>query len=403
MEKELADLKIQIEGQLQIIQQTQTESSKLNTILSRADFTNINQTESEITHIEGEARRFLEINAAVAKEYDSKSDDDIKRFIADLELQKKNLEAQTIVERIKAASVIGMTLDCHIGRFFDQFIQFDHIFLDEAGYAPAVKALTLCRGGVPLTFIGDHKQLGPVCEMNDENLGLRENNPALIWKKSALFIDDLFTADSGAAVINEWLEFPEPQLRRFTKTQLNTTFRFGQNLADILSECVYGGMNFISAAPHEDLKIICLNAVPDVAPTQPRQNRSEAEAIEMYLRELPEQQEEAEGTYVALAPYKNQVGLLTHQLDEARRQGRIMTIHKSQGREWDAVILSVVDGHFNNPWFTDTINPQSGGLHVMNTAVSRARKHLIIVCNLHYWKNRPDAEWQLISRLIAGS
>jgi superfamily I DNA/RNA helicase len=255
---------------------------------------------------------------------------------------------------------------------------------------------------VPLTFIGDHKQLGPVCEMNDENLGLPENNSALVWKKSALFIDDLFIADSGVTLINEWQKFQEPQLRRFTKTQLNKTFRFGQNLADILSECVYEGMNFISAAPHEDLKIICLDAVPNAAPTKPRQNRSEAEAIEMYLRELPEQQEEAEETYAALAPYKNQVGLLTRQIDEARRQERIMTVHKSQGREWDTVILSVVDGHFNKPWFTDTINPQSGGLHVMNTAVSRAKRRLILVCDVQFWQNHPDAKRQLISRLIAG-
>ena len=72
-----------------------------------------------------------------------------------------------------------------------------------------------------------------------------------------------------------------------------------------------------------------------------------------------------------------------------------MTVHSSQGREWDTVILSVVDTA--KRWFTDSSNTAAKGLTVINTAVSRAKKRLIIVCDARYWINEKN---QLIGSLI---
>ena len=127
-----------------------------------------------------------------------------------------------------------MTLDCFIGRFREAVLPLDHVFLDEAGYAPLVKALTLCRRGTPLTFIGDHKQLGPVCEMNDESLDTVEGSPALVWKKSALFLDELFLAEDADDAVSSLFGRSDPRLQCFARAHLSVTFRFGQNLADIL-------------------------------------------------------------------------------------------------------------------------------------------------------------------------
>jgi len=49
------------------------------------------------------------------------------------------------------------------------------------------------------------------------------------------------------------------------------------------------------------------------------------------------------------------------------------------------------------PWFTDSTNKISGGLANVNTAVSRAKQHLIIVCDADAWQHKQD---QLISGLI---
>ena len=72
-----------------------------------------------------------------------------------------------------------------------------------------------------------------------------------------------------------------------------------------------------------------------------------------------------------------------------------MTVHKSQGREWDTVILSVVDT--TNFYFTNTNKDNTNGKQVMNTAVSRARKRLVVVCDKAVWEKQTD---QLIHDLI---
>lgn len=70
-----------------------------------------------------------------------------------------------------------------------------------------------------------------------------------------------------------------------------------------------------------------------------------------------------------------------------------MTIHKSQGLEWDTVILSAVDAE--EMFFTDSTKIRGNAL--LNTALSRARKHLVIVCDADCWAKRPQ---QLLGRLV---
>ena len=71
----------------------------------------------------------------------------------------------------------------------------------------------------------------------------------------------------------------------------------------------------------------------------------------------------------------------------------ILTIHKSQGREWDTVIISICDGNAcgeeKAPRFTSTLwNGGMVGKRVINTALSRAKKKLVIVCDKDYWEDK---------------
>lgn len=74
----------------------------------------------------------------------------------------------------------------------------------------------------------------------------------------------------------------------------------------------------------------------------------------------------------------------------------IVTVHGSQGKEWETVLFSVVDT--DNKWFTDSQNIKSNGLKVINTAVSRAKRKLIIVCNADFWQTQKQ---QLIKKLLS--
>ncbi|GHV01952.1 hypothetical protein FACS1894211_12560 [Clostridia bacterium] len=84
-------------------------------------------------------------------------------------------ESRSTDSRVSTLAVIGCTVDTYIGYFSlrphgesPDIPAFDRIFLDEAGYCPLAKAATLFAAGVPVTFLGDHFQLPPVCEADDE-------------------------------------------------------------------------------------------------------------------------------------------------------------------------------------------------------------------------------------------
>ena len=72
----------------------------------------------------------------------------------------------------------------------------------------------------------------------------------------------------------------------------------------------------------------------------------------------------------------------------------VVTVHGSQGREWDVVIFSVTDS-FQEAFLTNSRRLES--LKQLNTAVSRARKMLILVGDVSDWKRRPG---QLLSELF---
>ena len=69
-----------------------------------------------------------------------------------------------------------------------------------------------------------------------------------------------------------------------------------------------------------------------------------------------------------IAPYSNQVSLLKKRLDDPEVD--IATVHRFQGREKDVIILSTVD---------DTATKFSDDSNLLNVAVSRAKKKLVVV------------------------
>ena len=97
--------------------------------------------------------------------------------------------------------------------------------------------------------------------------------------------------------------------------------------------------------------------------------------------------------YVILTPYNKQRMLIAKMDKSLVRQEKLLTVHKSQGREWDTVIVSLADeppGYFTN-------SNREDGLHVLNTALSRAKKRLILVGDLARWRNQ---QRQMIAGII---
>lgn len=400
LEKEIESLKNNIELHLAKIIHIKTESDKLNVIIEKINFRNISDAISNVQRLRKDTEEFLFTNEKIFEEYCNITTEAIDKLKADSLLELEVLKELTFDERLKSFDVVGMTLDAFIGRFKDISLPVDHIFLDEAGYAPLIKALTLFRNNVPLTFLGDHMQLGPVCEMDDHHLSLFLNHNIYLWAKSSLFCDSFIISSASDFFII--IRSYEPSFPLFARANLNETFRFGQNLTKILSDYVYKDFSFISSSNQDNLEIYFLDAFLKESPKIKRQSISECDAIARYIRENPSlHSDNDEKAYAILTPYRNQVALLNKKIPHARQQGRILTIHKSQGREWNTLYLSIVDSGLsgNRPFFTDS-SKSTGGLYVLNTAISRAKKRLILVGDYNFWRNKKDMEKQLLCQLI---
>lgn len=100
--------------------------------------------------------------------------------------------------------------------------------------------------------------------------------------------------------------------------------------------------------------------------------------------------------FVILTPYRNQESLIRKKNWKLAEEEKLMTIHRSQGREWDTVIISLVD---QSPGFFTNSN-SSKGIHVLNTAISRTKRNLILVGNIRNWSQCSE---QMISELINNS
>ncbi len=253
-----------------------------------------------------------------------------------------------------------------------------HLFLDEACYCNLVKATVLLSMRCPITFLGDHMQLPPVCEMDENNFSNPLFQPAVIWAQSAVYAEDIFKKDVYE-LFQDYILGASPNFEYTAKADLNETHRFGSGIAEILESYVY--QNHFSSLAEDETNILAIDAKGVSGGS--RSSVKEAEAILEIIKDYHL------SDFAVLTPYKSQEALIRKYTD------RVMTVHRSQGQEWDTVILSVCDRE--NMYFTDSTNRRSKGLELINTAISRAKKNLIVVCDVEFWKN---CDGQLISALV---
>ncbi|MCB9096455.1 MAG: ATP-binding domain-containing protein [Arcobacter sp.] len=323
-------------------------------------------------------------------------DFDDKKLKEKLELlidEKDLLIEQSTKQRVKNSLVIAMTIDAYIQYTINENIEVEHIFCDEAGYMSTIKALSLFKCNSPITFLGDHMQLPPVSEIKTDDVNSFKKS--FLWSQSALFFETLFFKNSVEEIFFEFTNNTTPKFEKTSQVNLISTHRFGKNLAKVLNKFVYK-FGFESALK-SDTNLFFIDSDSNVNEASERSSLEEVLIIKELVKKF-------EGkSFVILTPYKKQVKLLKEQLGRKYFEN-IMTIHKSQGSEWDNVIFSVVDDSYSGKrkmFFTDTLNENFKGLNLINTVVSRTKKRLIIVANEDFWVKQKDT--QLIGNLISVS
>ena len=306
-----------------------------------------------------------------------------------LNKEKNELEQAAPGKKAEDCLVVACTIDKCLARFKPSDTHFEHVFLDEAGYSPLIKAVILtayCRG--KMTFLGDHMQLPPVCEVSREEIQQEENGWISFWAQSSLYTESVFSK-SAEEICVDYLTMASASFQRMKKYDLIKSYRFGPKLANVLADYVYE--HDFSGNAAIETQIYYIDA-PRIPPDLPRVSTAEAEAITRLFKKYPV----LKNTSGVIAPYKDQVKCLK---DRMKKTGfpadQIMTVHGSQGREWDHVFLSVTDAQ--NMYFMNSTNMKSDGKKIINTAVSRAKKELILVCDYGYWSKKEN---QFIKKLL---
>ena len=286
--------------------------------------------------------------------------------------------------------IIACTVDYAI-LHYDQFpkgvaTNMSHLFVDEAAYCPLAKAGVFFSFMIPVTFLGDHMQLPPVCEMSDEHI-ISSANSIFMWAQSAIHFPDVFSPETTIDTLySAFVQRRPPSFQNMELVFLNETYRFGKNLATILDKHVYH--SGFSGKGDSYTKITVIDVPRTTKETVFSVSDAEAEAIRAYLLEHPELDD-----YAIIAPYRKQVFNIYAKL--GKNNLSVSTIHSSQGREWNTVIISVVDAR--RKFFMSSTHPETDGIKIINTAISRAKKEIIFVLDYGQWKDHPD---QLLSAIV---
>lgn len=309
----------------------------------------------------------------------------LKKAIAEenaLLTRRQQIDSLSVTDRLPDTLVVATTVDGFIGRVSDfPDLKPYHVFLDEAAYCSLIKAFTLLSQPAPITFLGDHMQLPPVCEADDYLFRKNELMPMFLWSQSALYCESVFN-HSFDELFSEYTNSSELESHKMARFNLLHTFRFGESLAQVLARFVYTpqfhGNSFIQT------NISILNAPHRSSERNQRSSLDEAKAISAYLKQNPC------NDFAVITPYKDQKKLLVQHAKGHYAPDRISTIHGSQGQEWDTVFLSVA-----------AVSPTNFlSKQLINTAVSRAKKHLIIVCDQTCWERYPSS---FLGALIASA
>lgn len=315
-------------------------------------------------------------------------------------LQKKAKDSlfssTTPKARLKEALLIGMTMDGFIKKHSSLGIDFCHFFLDECAFTPLIKALVLTTQNTPITLLGDHKQLMPICEMPTSQIK-GEKIWANLFNLSSLFLEDFFahSAEISAPIFSKSqsspLCFTQNNSAKTAFCILRQTHRYGDNLAKILDSHIYHNGLKGKQENTQIFYIDCPNAI-----IEDKQNITEARAIATLTKELDKQKSPLSqndfSDFAIITPFIKQKKLLS---DCGVSYRRIWTIHGSQGQEFDTVIFSPVMLHHH---LTDSRNTNAS--YALNVAISRIKKQLIIVCDRAYWLR---FRGQFLSEILANA
>ena len=251
----------------------------------------------------------------------------------------------------------------------NQAYKFDYLIMDEASQvdiAAGALALSCAKNAV---IVGDLKQLPNVVDNHTEEV------VSAIFAKYGIVEAYRYSTNSFlSSICSLYPNMPQTMLREH--------YRCDPLIIGFCSKQFYDGELIPMKKSETDFEPI--RVIRTVAGNHAR-GTVNMRQVETITQEVLPALEERFTDIGIIAPYNDQVNALHTALESSGKNYIAATVHKFQGREDDAIILSTVDNQVRE--FTD--DP-----HLLNVAVSRAKKQFTLVVSAD---EQPDSN---LSNLI---
>lgn len=235
-------------------------------------------------------------------------------------------------------------------------LSFDHIYdyliVDEASQVDLATGVLAFACAKNIVIVGDLQQLPNV--LDSENTRVSEE----IWKRYSLPEIYHFSVHSLlSSALAAWPDMPTVLLREH--------YRCHPKIINFCNQKFYGGKLIVMTTGHNEPDVLTMYRTTPGNHARGHLNQRQIDVIREEV--LPRLKGAGYQSIGIIAPYRDQVAAIRTQLGNCFD---VATVHKFQGREKDAIILTSVDNIISD--FVD--DPR-----MLNVAVSRAVKSLTIV------------------------
>lgn len=229
---------------------------------------------------------------------------------------------------------------------------YDYLIVDEASQvdlATGVLAFSCARN---IVIVGDLKQLPNV--LTEEDARISET----IWKKYSLDERYRFSRHSLlSSALETWQDAPVTLLREH--------YRCHPKIINFCNQKFYHGQLIVMTKDCNEPNVLTMFRTTAGNHARGHSNQRQIDVIRQEV--LPRLEQQNVQSVGIITPYRDQVETIRKQLGN---DYEVDTVHKFQGREQDAIILTSVDNVI-----TDFVDDP----HMLNVAVSRAVHSLTVV------------------------
>lgn len=309
-----------------------TDLSQINSqIKEKQDFINNNESLEE---------RFIELSMNYFKKYLS------TRYNYDRKIYTSEEIWKNPSSFIKDYPVVLSTTYSSRNTFNDNF-KFDYIIMDESSQIDLVTGTLALSSANFAVIIGDEKQLPNVVP---KEVGIKSNKIYNEYK-----LDKCYSYS-----INSFLTSVKNAIPNIANIMLVEHYRCHPKIINFCNKKFYNDKLVIMTKDNGEKDVVKIIKTKKGNFCHDLSNQRQIDTIKEIISKV------RYNDVGIIAPYNNQVELIKENISDFE----VNTIHKFQGREKDAIIISTVD---------DNISPFVGDAKILNVAISRAKNQLFFI------------------------